>query len=316
MRKRSALLLAALVFILASCKTTSPAVEEQVNVLALLEQDSSIYVRIPVSSHVDLTSAVLSSAFDGVSKKEARSFAQRVSELYAGIGTVEDRSRIQVASSASIPQVAVGTVFSKKNGWSKRTYNAKTTDAVEKNCSFTVYDPSAGELSVSFPSPSVFVSAAKVEPLLNRYAEYSDYADLSATSYSSWVSQQSSDILFYITRPGQYLRNLIGQSVSIGTDAIYGSLSYIPSKKNPDSYSGLYSMMFRIHLLDKRAASAFRSVLSLSFGMMGAKITQIDDFTIEISDVEITQKQIEDLFMRDPVTGKHFKVVGDKIIKE
>ena len=75
-------------------------------------------------------------------------------------------------------------------------------------------------------------------------------------------------------------------------------------------------MMFRIHLLDKRAASAFRSVLSLSFGMMGAKITQIDDFTIEISDVEITQKQIEDLFMRDPVTGKHFKVVGDKIIKE
>lgn len=69
MRKRSALLLAALIFILASCKTTSPAVEEQVNVLALLEQDSSIYVRIPVSSHVDLTSAVLSSAFDGVSKK-------------------------------------------------------------------------------------------------------------------------------------------------------------------------------------------------------------------------------------------------------
>lgn len=313
MRKRSALLLAALVFILASCKTTSPVVEEQVNVLALLEQDSSIYVRIPVSSHVDLTSAVLSSAFDGVSKKDARSFAQRVSELYAGIGTLEDRSRIQVVASASIPQVAVGTVFSKKNGWSKRTYNAKTTGAVE---TFTVYDPSAGELSVSFPSPSVFVSAAKVEPLLNRYAEYSDYADLSSTSYSSWVLQQSSDILFYITRPGQYLRNLIGQSVSIGTDAIYGSLSYIPSKKNPDSYSGLYSMMFRIHLLDKRAAPAFRSVLSLSFGMMGAKITQTDDFTIEISDVEITQKQIEDLFMRDPVTGKHFKVVGDKIIKE
>ena len=50
--------------------------------------------------------------------------------------------------------------------------------------------------------------------------------------------------------------------------------------------------------------------------MMGVKISAVDDLTVRLSGVEVTENQIKELFTRDPVTGKHFRVEGEKIITE
>lgn len=50
--------------------------------------------------------------------------------------------------------------------------------------------------------------------------------------------------------------------------------------------------------------------------MTGGAVEQTDDFTLRISGIEISENKIEELFLRDPITGKHYKVVDDKVIEE
>ena len=50
--------------------------------------------------------------------------------------------------------------------------------------------------------------------------------------------------------------------------------------------------------------------------MMGGSVRQTDDQTLLLSGIEVTEKQIKDLFMRDPITGKHYRVVGEEVIEE
>ena len=69
-------------------------------------------------------------------------------------------------------------------------------------------------------------------------------------------------------------------------------------------------------MLDKRSVVALRSLLGLSFAMTGGAVEQTDDLTLKISGIEISENKIEELFLRDPITGKHYKVVDDKVIEE
>lgn len=69
-------------------------------------------------------------------------------------------------------------------------------------------------------------------------------------------------------------------------------------------------------MTNKRSVTVLNALLSLSFAMMGGTVTQTDEFTLFLSGIEVTDKQIIDLFTRDPITGKHYKVVGDDVIEE
>ena len=44
-------------------------------------------------------------------------------------------------------------------------------------------------------------------------------------------------------------------------------------------------------------------------------VVVIDDYTLEVSGIELSKNQVEDLFLRDPITGKKYVVVGDEVIE-
>lgn len=293
----------------AGCKSAPKTIEEnEVHPLALLDQDASIYVCVPVSNHKNLVSSMLVKQIDGLSQSNAMSIAERTGNLYASLGTVKDRSRLQIAALASIPKIALSSAFKEKNGW-------KHVSVSYEGKPFVYYKHVVSVFQVSVPSSKILCAGQNVEPLIERYAHK---ADVAVNPVTEWIDSENShgDILFYITRPGQYLRNLIGQSVNIGTDAAYGKLIYTPSKKNPSEYSGKYELVFNLHLTDKKTAASLKGLLNLSFSMMGGTVKMIDDSTIQLSGVEVSQHQIEDLFLRDPITGKHYKVVNDEVIEE
>ena len=75
-------------------------------------------------------------------------------------------------------------------------------------------------------------------------------------------------------------------------------------------------MTMNIHVSNKSAIPSLKSMLSLSFGLTGASLSQPDSETLRLSDVEVTQEQIVNLFTRDPITGKHYRVEGDNVIEE
>lgn len=291
------------------CKSSKVELEVQnVDPLSLLEENSSIYMSVPASKNQELVSKILCSRISGLAEKDAKAIAARTEILYAGLGTVDDRSRLQIVSETSIPHIVVQSSLSKKNGWEKSfvSYDEKV---------FEKFTHATDGFQASFPSSNLVCAAQNVDSLLKKFAENNPAPE---TAWKNWIAQNLSqgEILFYITKPGQYLRSLIGQSINVGTDAIFGSLCYFPDKKDSAKYSGKYELSFSIHLLDKRSVVALRSLLGLSFAMTGGAVEQTDDLTLKISGIEIYENKIEELFLRDPITGKHYKVVDDKVIEE
>ena len=314
MKKSFFILLAIMVVAFAGCKTASvPKPEEisepkekNVHPLALISSDMSIYMSVPVEKHKDLVSKILSSIMDGVSEDAANAICSRTGKLYSGLGTVKDRSVLETAAWHTIPKFALNQFLTKKHGFEKETVYFEQGNAEKLKSDGTGFE-------VSFPSSKLYCFSQNLNPLLEKFVLEEEVLN---TEYNNWVSQDSEDILFYITRPGQYLRSLIGQSISIGTDKIYGSLSYIKDRKNPEKYSGKYNLSFYIHMTNRRSVTVLNALLSLSFAMMGGTVSQTDEFTLLLSGIEVTDKQIIDLFTRDPITGKHYKVMGDDVIEE
>lgn len=270
-------------------------VEQDLVPLALIGKGFSIYASIPVTNHRDLTAELLTEEIENLSDTDAMLIAKRIDMLYAGLGTVSDRSRLEAVAEGNIPPIGIKTTFTKKNGWSKNSY--------KDDLSYYAHDDS--RYDICFFSQKLFSIAQDLTPVMDRYAEK---AVLDETRYTEWISRKSDDILFYITRPGQYLRSLIGASINASTDRIYGSMQHIRGN--------IYNMQMNIHVTDRSSIQSLKSMLALSFGLTGASLSQKDNETLVLSKVEVTQQQIVNLFTRDPITGKHYRIEGDKILEE
>lgn len=295
-----------LVFGCKTAKVEEPLEEvSSIHPAALLSDDLSIYMSMNVLSHRELFADVLCALADSLERDNALMFADRAHVLYTGLGTVKDRSHLECTSRVNIPRVAIPAVFSKKNGW-----NADMVHVQEKT--FVRYVNQDTPFQVSFPEISLFTAAQDVSPMLEKFSAESQ---LSSELWCKWICQdfKNDEIFFYVTRPGQYLRSFIGQSINVGTDSIFGTLV-----RKDDSKKGriLYNMTLNIHFKEKRSVSVIKSLLSVTFSMLGGQVDQTDEFTVRISNVEVTDRQIIDLFTRDPVTGKHYRVVGEEVIEE
>ena len=299
--------LCVLLLVAASCK--SAQVEEkvpEVNPLALLSNDSSIYVNVPVQSHLSLTADLIRSQVEGLSPKDAAALCDKVNNVYIGIGTVKDRSRLEISSSTkNIPRGPFNALLKKSNGWTDHELNGK-------NSTYKIFENSKSKIQISLLSPKVLCASKNVTRLA---CAFDERKELDSTEYNEWVSQDSNDILFFITRPGQYLRAFIGAPINIATEAVYGKMIYVGTISKNGKNVETYNMTLRVHVREKKLVSALKSLISLSFGMAGGNVVVIDDYTLEVSGIELSKNQVEDLFLRDPITGKKYVVVGDEVIE-
>ena len=293
---------------LASCKSTpvepEPAVQEksveesiyvppsfeEVQPLALLGEGFGIYIAIPASKHVSLTASVLTKEVEKMSRKDAETVAKHIDLLCAGQGGAEDASLLEVAASGMLPTVAVKTTFTKKNGWTKNSYDAVSTENALRHKyphTFSYYSREDSEYKIAFTSQELFCLSQDIAAMLERYAVRPEVAD---TPYNQWISQESDDILFYVTRPEVYLQRLIGRRISVGTDYMRGRLAYQGEER--------YDMTLTMHAVSPKAVPALKSLLMLSFGLSGATITQTDSETVELSNVSLTEQEIIDMLVQ------------------
>lgn len=298
-----AVLSAAAVLLLAGLSgcTSTPAAPEplaEVHPLALLSDDSGIYLHIPVQKHMELTSALLCNQVENLSEANAKRIAQYVEHLYIGIGSQTDGSRLEAAASGTVPQVGLRSVFTEKNGWTQQKYDAKSSEAAlarQYPRSFTYYTHKEEAVQLSFLSDTVLCFAQNIFPLLEQYAVR---PELPVTDCSKWLQQKGDDIVFYVTQPGTFFESFSGMAIQIpGCDRLYGKMHQLPAQGGINGRSSTYELSFMLHVTDKRTLPGFKSLLSLSLGKMGAKISQADDSTLEVSGISVTQEQIELMFL-------------------
>lgn len=307
-----------LVPFLYSCKSGPKASDfPEVDPLALLQEDSSIYVRVPVTEHDLLVKSILLSELPYVSEGDAVKLVKQLDVIYAGLGTVQDRSRLEIAASGEFPSFARSFVFSKKNGWKKSYYTGSSSleaKALGYPFVFDVLSSDASSFDISFPSDGILLLAKDVCPGLDFYAQRRDVPD---SFCNEWLLQGGDDISFFIGRPGQYLRKMIGSAVTISCESVYGKLKKIPDPKGKNKQLS-YEMEFYVRLNQNqgKAMTMLSSLLNLALRQMDGHVEQADSLTLKITGMSVSEREIIDLFTMDPITGKHFRVEGDKIFTE
>lgn len=273
-----------------------------VNPLALLGEDSDIYLFLPVQYHQELTVNVLETFVPGLTGKDALSIAERISDVYAGLSLKNASTlTVELAASGDFPPLGINAVMKEKNGWRKETYSARSSRnsaGADVSRDFTVYKRSGLPFKLSFPSAKTLVLSKNVNKLLERYAVA---PAVSHTAPNQWLQQEGQTIQFYVAKPDTYLR-LISKVVSIDCSALYGSVSYKPNTKYPSVYSGEYALSFFMQMPNRYTMPVAHSLLSLTFGALGATVSQTDENTLYVQNLPVTDLQLIDFF-----TGKALK---------
>lgn len=291
-------------------KTETAEVEAptDLNPIALLSNDLSIYARLPAAKHKSLVKEILVEEIPNIQEGDIDLITSRLGIVWTGQGTVEDRSHTEIVATGSIPSIALSSSLTKAKGWTKTKYTARSTEkalALGYGNEFRYYGHPDTSFKISLIYKDLLGLAGSIEPMLDRCAVHQE---LEKGKRADWISKESDDILFFITRPGQYLRNMIGGTINISTDYIYGNLRA--------TSSGDYDMTMNMHISDTRTITALKSMLNLAFGLTGGAVTQSDSETLTVTGVPLTRKQIVGVITRDPITGKHYNVVDGKVTEE
>ena len=250
----------------------------EISPLALLEEDSGIYIGIPVKYHKDLVVSLISSQ-TGLSQGNASTVAGRIDVLYAGLGNSGEPSRIQVSATGSFPSFAVGIALSESSGWRKKNYSAESSEAA--------LGAGYPNDKISFPTEKELLLAKRISPLLENYALRRDCASLPYNDFISLDKNESRDILFYAADPSSIIAALFTEMAAGWFEKARGKLSKLSS--------GDYSLQATLYLKDKNRKTVVKAIMSLA----GIPVQEIDETTLKVSDIKVSKKQIETL-----VSGK------------
>ena len=289
------------------CKTAPKKPQfPEVNPLALLSTDSGIYVSVPVQKHQQLTQDLLCAEVQTLSKDDAKKIVERINILYGGVLLSKKGARIELTAEGSFPQIGLNLVLTEKNGWQKSGYTAPSDEqalALEYPNQFDLYARTDTPFKVAFPSENILCTGQNLEPLLNQYALRPTLDEKS--EMVKWVSAPSDDILFFITKPGQYLMSLIGQPIPVNCNTVTGRVTPLVAKDGKVSVEK-YNLTLTIQIVDPRAMTAMLSMMKLAVGLMDGTVRQIDSMNVEVSNIEISEQQIISLLTHEEIQSKHF----------
>lgn len=301
-------------FCFVSCQSAVQMQMPDVLPLALLSEDSSVYVAVPVQQKKDLSIKLMTTLIPSLSEDVAQQLATKCDMIYAGLATVQNPKRLEVVITGDFPRLAQNMAFSKKNGWQKqpRTYNSALLPFLA-----TVYTTQAlSGLELCFPCDKMLLvgtavqstqssqtSQSSVDDMLNKFCAFPQSTP--DTKSFSWLEQaENKDVRFYVTKPGQYLRSLIGSPVEIGVEAIYGSIYNRQTTKDTQETKVDFGVDFNVELkklqIPERMSATMKAMISLlrlSLGMMGVNVQQIDDFNIKVQGLKVQENQLQNLLI-------------------
>lgn len=270
----AAFLVVASVF-LAGCKTVSRP-ENDVDALALLDDDFILYVGIPVQTNKEFTVEAVSK-LAGVSSSDSEKIASRLSNVYIGTNLV---GKMQLSAECAFPSAFVKMALSEKNGWKANPF---------ENNFFYTRDKSKLQLSV--PSASNCCVSYDVRPMLEKF----NAAALSEDSLSPMkldertvkllTQNQKGEIVFYAPIARNFLKKFLGTEIPFAVDSITGTLTQLKNSKS-------FGMTLVIELNDPRTIKAACAALKIALFPVPAKIVQTGTSQITVSDYTFDWKQL------------------------
>lgn len=273
-----------------SCKSAEQAIPE-VDPLSVLEEDSSIYFRIPVAKHTEFVKSLMCNFVPGLTEENADLIVPKITTLCAGIGSDDDSSRVQLSADGYISPLSVKVVITEKNGWTSNKADVSGSIATI-SVPYTYYTRSDTEYQLSLPSLKNLVLAENVEPLLSRYNDQlsainsTGFVQTPSDNWTSttyeWMTTASDDIRFCVLKPQAFLAGLLGTEMRFALVCARGSFAELEN--------GTYNLSLELEFQSTLVVKAAQLALNLLYGKT-ASISS-ESTIIKIADINFTQDQI------------------------
>lgn len=284
-----------ILFFASSCKSAEKTIPE-VDALSVLEEDSSVYFRIPVASHAEFVKKLLCSAVEGLTEDNADLIIPKIDTICAGIGSEEDAGRVQLSAAGMIPPVALKTVFKEKHGWKSSASPVKSV--FSKNLlPYTTYSRANTDYVLSLPALKNIVMAKNIVPLLERYNKQYEAvvstglilapSDAWTSNTYEWMTESTDDIRFCVLRPQAFLAALLGTEMRFALVCARG--------KFVEKENGVFTLSLELEFENSFVVKAASAALRLAFGSQ-ISISQPDPAILKLSDINFTQDKILQLF--------------------
>ncbi len=291
MKKRCLLILtavAAFVFSLtfAGCKSNESERIPDVHPLSVIRAGNSIYLQVPVQSHKKIMESIILYAFEDISEKDAGTIVNHVDTLYVGATVASGNEHIDVVAEGRFPAIALNAVFTKKNGWNKKNYEAVSSEyALSRKYQnkFEVYSRDDTGLGISFPTNKFVCASNDIDSALELY---SLREPLDETDVNGWLTQESEDIKFFVTNPDDYISQITGDSLSISCENVCGFLRYV-GKSRDGRKNDCYKLIVNLNLENKNVVRSTKTLMTIALGMKGFSVKQNGERTIEITSPEV-----------------------------
>lgn len=288
MKKLKRLFVIVLALLFASCKSLPEDAQSSVKAIDLIDSASSFYLSIPKKVDEDLVTRIIRSNVEQLSDDDIKALAQRVNHLYIGISRSNYKNVLQASIESDVPVKYVPRFLSSKNGWTKTSFNP-----VNSKNQYEIY--SQNKLNVAFPSDNHIVLGRDVNGMLSTYdvirnsseEEGQDgyFSSLDKQIYD-WLGGSREEIRFFTVQPSTYLHVLLGNNLNLQLLSVWGAFRQNPKSK--DSY--LLDLTFNFK--NEAYKKASKTILMIAFGLTDSSSNADSPTILEISDIELSKKQI------------------------
>lgn len=279
---------------LSACKTAIP-VYEKVDVLSLLDNKSSFYLRIPTSVDSEQFEKILQAKVKGLSEANARRITERIDTIYIGLERTKKGTEYQLAASCNFPKVVVKSAFSKGNGWNSDSLVLDANDG--KKSKYEIYER-MGTLA-SFPDTFTACTGYNLPSMIEKYhnivTSQADKNESLNNNVYDWLCYDNGmpddNIKFFATRPQAFLSMLVGAQLNYQLNYVCGSICNDPKNNNQ------FIMEIQFDFINRRIIPAARGALTLALGLTDAQVSSSTETNLTISNIKLNKKQLYQLLL-------------------
>lgn len=271
----------------------------KVNAFDTLEQDSNVYIRIPVKVHSELTNNLLKAIVGSdISDKYVKNITDSIDTVYIGSGSSSSKSRLQIACDGTISSATKMALGSMDN-WKKEVKNVNTAGL------YTVYTESNSKLQLCVPGSNLICLSRDITPQLALYDKEANSQTLASILTSSNENNNNSDwknsevykfvgstttnnVRIYMKNPITFVANLLGVSLSTSIfqlNFIEADVRLLPSKK--------YAIDLDMEFSKTGLVAKAMTFLNVAFLLTDSTVSVTDDSHLKITDIQVSMAQLQ-----------------------
>ncbi len=276
-----------------ACKTVPQISVPEVDPLDFLDEDSLVYIKIPVTVNYDFTKKLVKSYANGMDDKYVDSITEKLNVIYGGFSYKNKKKHFQIVADSD-RNFTIPGMLSKSALWDKEYVE---TDSFRKYVKFL---HTAQELQLTQPVDGRLCISDNVDSLIKNYdgqvtaalelAENPRKVWKESEVYSYLSDSDDESISFYMTKPLSFIANLLGTQLS---SSIF-QLKYVKGQVQKLANSK-YSITLNLEFTSPGLVNKATGWLALALGLTNSQIEVADQTHMQIKGIQVSMAQLQSM---------------------